>query len=387
MENEIKLLKEKTISSLIPEKLRIYLEMLIVVLVLHQEGVLKYILFSIYVIYKMFKYNVRFCKKDFLIIMPHLVFGIFGVLLSLTSNYVFLAFKEFLFLIVPIFGAVVLFLSSNNKSGLYVDAIFEAIFTVFLVDGIKIFNITDLMESTYAFIFGIFLIYYAYKKKPLMFLVSCVAVVLSAKRIVWASSIICVFLLYIFTRKRISLKIEKKFDKFLTLLSFVVPIILLVYVFWIINGEISSFMYQHNINSMGRLTVWEYFSQYCSFSLTYVGKGLGYVQNILNELNNPFFARIHNDILLYYIQFGFLGFFVFFYLHIFVIIVLFKDKKLNYKSSITLLLFVLFELLCYCTDNISIYINFLFPLYFIMMHIINSRKVVKNENNNYNNFV
>ncbi len=69
------------------------------------------------------------------------------------------------------------------------------------------------------------------------------------------------------------------------------------------------------MNSMGRLNVWEYFAQFYKFSPAYIGLGLGSVQQLLDVLNNAYFARIHNDILMYYIELGFVGFAIFIYMH------------------------------------------------------------------------
>lgn len=83
----------------------------------------------------------------------------------------------------------------------------------------------------------------------------------------------------------------------------------LLWIYLIHNGSVETFMLKYHIDDNFRLYMWNYFENDYSFSLAYWGRGLCYTDIIIGY--DHLFSRaitLHNDILRFYIGWGFLPF-------------------------------------------------------------------------------
>jgi len=346
-----------------------YLEMLAVFVVLSTDGIIKYILFLLWVGIICISSQKRIQAKYFIISIPALFCAIWGTGLAIVNSSISVeTVKEIGFCLAPALGVSLIFCCKNEKKiRNYIDSMFFAIVTIFLINGIRNFSVLDLMESSYAFIFGVYVIYYLYYKNHKLLIISSLCTLLADKRIVWGAVFVGVAIVVILFRKKYNSKnFYKNAKHVIIIIGTITTVCLLLYVYLIRSNFMSDFMLTHGINPMGRLDVWDWFSKYYSFSPTFIGIGLGNVKEYLITLGNTFFDRLHNDILMYYIELGFVGSAIYFYLHFYIQIRLLKHRVINYKQVIILITFTIYTFVCYCTDNISIYIHYLFPYYVLI---------------------
>ena len=109
-----------------------------------------------------------------------------------------------------------------------------------------------------------------------------------------------------------------------------------------------------NLNSNGRLKIYERIMNEFKFSLGYMGKGLGVIENLLEHWNIPTFANLHNDLMKFYIEIGFWGLFIYllsYYVMFYLTEKIAGDSAMMYLLGILSYTFVLFA-----TDNVSIYL-------------------------------
>lgn len=360
--------------------LYIYLEMLILFLIFRSDGIIKYIVFIVWIAYKILKNRKPIIKQEWIITVPAWFCALYGGLLAIIQGATFETVKEIGFVAVPVVATCVIYnFEGKHKAEKYIDSIFFAIITWFVIFGIRTFTIADLMESSYAFILGAYTVLYFYRKRYKLLILAAICTFLAGKRIVWGAVLISVILIMLLFRRRYETKnYHRKALRSVRIIYILSTSALLLFVYIIRSGFLFSFMISHHVNSMGRGDMWNYFSQYYTFSPLFLGLGLGKVQVILNQIGNTFFGRLHCDILMYYIEFGFLGFILYIYSHFYVIIWLIKSHIIDYKKTILLMTLLIYTLLCFCTDNISIYIHYLFPYYMIFEHIIFSNESLTN---------
>lgn len=370
----------------------IYLEMLLIFLILRQNGFLKYIIFLFWILYKALK-NKRFHLNSLgYLLLPSLVCVILGGIISIFHKPNFETFREICFVIIPTFGAYVLgSIYDEKKIKKYIYASFQAIVTLFIIFGIGTFTVENLMESTYAFIFGIYVLYFLCCKNYKYMFLSIICMILADKRIVWGAVVVGSIVLVVLSKKKWERNNNlKRAQRIVGAVGMLSTVLMLLFVFMCRYGIIAKIMYSLNINSMGRLDVWNYFSKYYNFHIGYTGIGLGGVKQILNLLGNKHFDRLHNDILLYYIELGFGGFFIFIFSHFQMINHFIRERIITYKNAMDIIVLIVYTLVCYCTDNISIYIHYIFPLYLIMCDFLKKERKpgeAKDEIFNNNNFI
>lgn len=103
---------------------------------------------------------------------------------------------------------------------------------------------------------------------------------------------------------------------------------------------------------MGRVKMWEYISNYMSFTPYYFGKGYGFTLRKLSE--NYFEYVLHSDILRFYVELGFIPFVIWEYLNLFYIKN--KIKKMFSKKEATFsFLIISYLFILHFTDNTTNY--------------------------------
>lgn len=147
---------------------------------------------------------------------------------------------------------------------------------------------------------------------------------------------------------------------------------------------IYTFIQKNNINSMARADLWKGIEGTYEFGITFVGRGIGFVSKwmdnywmTLNINGLTGSMGIHNDILKYYIELGFLGLCAYFYT------LLYWNAKriflrIGHKETFIYFVLTLFQMLIWFTDNISIYHNFLWIMYLLFFSLIGSKEKLNN---------
>ena len=221
-----------------------------------------------------------------------------------------------------------------------------------------------------------YLLYLAYmkkinSKKAAIYIGIClVIIILSMIRIVFLTCGIVVILFLILKRK------NKNRLRYVTFFSIVLILISYIYIYCIKVGILYGFLDKYNINSMARTELWSGISSQYDFSLMYMGHGLGFVSiwmdnnwRYLNINGLTQTTGLHNDILKFYIDLGFVGNLVY------MINLLYFNtkrifKKINRNSAMLYFVLIVLQILMWFTDVVSIYHNFQWIFYLIVFSLL-----------------
>lgn len=152
----------------------------------------------------------------------------------------------------------------------------------------------------------------------------------------------------------------------------------ILYIYIIRNGYLRFLVETYDIQTMSRLTAYEYFYEYYKISPAFMGQGLGFVMGKLQLAGNQLFGigDLHNDILKMNIELGFIGAILFF-----VNLVKFQTNRLirsyGYKVGVNYFTLVVYTMLLCFTDNILRYNTYLIVLFMIpyVCHLKEKMKV------------
>lgn len=338
-------------------------------------GSIKYLLvlgiagFLFVIMHKQADYTNRF-----LIILPWLFYVLWGMSICVVrQSFCSQSGKQVMFYLIPYVLAFTVATYVKEDREIYLDCQFGAITCVFLLWAARAVS----PESQFAFILGAYFVYYFYRRRYAFCAVAFVLLYYADKRIVLLVSIACVG--YIF-----ALRIFKKDEvqKKLTLFAYgCLVLILFAYIAIIKNDTFLQVTSRYKINTMGRSNVYSLMGKFYDFSPTYMGSGIGTVIGMVKSLEYPSYQLLHNDILMFYIELGFIGFLIFWL--IFGGVLKQLSKTLSADGFVLIATLLFYSFLVYTTDNISIYFNYSYSLYVIIfmveqeMRLNNSNKDIR----------
>ena len=306
-------------------------------------------------------------KKHLYILLPGIVYLFFGFIGNIFTGYLnFYSFKQSLLIMVTSVAAMGFhyYTKEINTSFSKIKLMFLAI-AIINLGMIGRFTLTNLLESVYAFIYGIFILYFMMIKDYKFMILSIILCILANKRI--AEGAVIVTLLIII---HLSLHKNKKIIKIL-LTVYILGFILFSYyiVYASLNGQLISFLRKLSVFSMGRDFIWGLFSSDCRFDITYFGQGIGYVSSKLEFLNYSGSGNMHNDLFATYIEIGFLGFGFWILSYFYFVNKLYKLNNNSIKTLIILMGCIFYTMIIYTTDNTLIYIEYWLPLILIFLEV------------------
>lgn len=310
------------------------------------------------------------------IAIPAAVYVILGSFAGIFhGTYQFEAAKIILYTMLSFLLAFSMFAYYGKDMSRIVDVQFYSCSVVYLSLTI-VYMVTRFsrVESTFAFVFGIFTIYYAYKKRWRMFVIATVFMYLADKRIVLLAvmaSLCLMGVLWFFENNK----------KLVWAVWGGVIALVYGYLYLIYSGVMAAFCWGANINTNGRVEMYSRMANEFEFSPGFFGEGLGVVENLLEFWNVEKFANLHNDLLKFYIELGFLGLLL--YLLSYCILFHLAGKEFG-KSKMCFLLGVsVYSMMLYATDNVSIYVMYLLPMYSVFFAVLSSderKKLEEKEN-------
>ena len=294
--------------------------------------------------------------------LPVVIYVFLGSLSALISvNIQSETLKVILYKLVPLFFSICMFFCYQNDLEHMVHIQFLGSCLAYKIfDAPFVYTLTT-WESVYAFTFGIFVIYYAYRKNWRMFALAVFFLILGEKRIgiLAAVAALCVMLL------------AKTFRYNMKLILGIWGVIITAiyaYLYAIYSGAMEAFCWAANINTNGRVEIYSRMANEFEFSFGHLGKGLGTVEYLLEHWNVAMYGNLHNDLLKIYIELGFLGFLI--YLLSFGVLFYYIGKRIGNSRSCFLLGLIVYTMLVFATDNISIYMIYLIPLYSVMLAVV-----------------
>lgn len=289
------------------------------------------------------------------IILPTIVYIAMGSGSALfATNSQVTTVKVIMYLTVPLLFAFSMYICYGEHMHHIVDMQFVGSLLAYAVFDAPYFAKIFHWESIYAFTFGIFAIYYAYQKKWKQFVIAGLFVFFAEKRIAVLAILIALFLMGVVWLFRQNKKLVLFFWGIVTIAVY-------GYLYLIYSGIMEAFCWGANINTNGRVEIYSRMAQEAWFSLSYFGKGLGVVEHLLECWNITTFVNLHNDLLKFYVELGFLGLVV--YLLSYGVVFVITEKWFGKSQMCFLFGIVTYTFVLFATDNVSIYLIYLIPLY------------------------
>ena len=164
---------------------------------------------------------------------------------------------------------------------------------------------------------------------------------------------------------------EKRRNILQNIISSFIIIGIFVFIYLVVNRILSVYVYAHGIDTMGRIKMWDYISQYAKFDFSYLGKGYSFSNLMLEQARVHVYQghtyALHSDILKIYVDLGFVSLLFWsiynllvfpklirkrygykianlsWFLIVFLVILYFTDNAINYFITQTIFCYVLFE--------------------------------------------
>lgn len=338
---------------------------LLINLIGYRSGILKYLLaifiIGLILISKIYTKNNRELRLKYLVILLlpslfYIIYSLIAVLFNGDFNHYIFYIKDSLFIILPV--ALAFFIVNIFKGKQICEYMFYSIILSFFIMELRSLDIENLMESPYCFIFGVYVLYFIYKRNNKNIIISLIMVFLSNKRIVWGALFLSVIIWYIIK--------NRKNNKLNCIIEILVIIGIYMYIYIVKSGTLRYIFREYGINDQGRLHLYSLFESRYNIDILFMGRGLGYVQYILDSINYPI-NLLHNDLLANYIQLGCISLLIYLMLIFFTCRFL---RKINREFSTYYFIIILYTLMLGATDNVTIYFIYLLPLYLIVFYEI-----------------
>ena len=294
--------------------------------------------------------------------IPSVIYVVLGGLSSLFSVHFYAeTLKTMVFWLVPVLIAFSLYVYFKEHMSDIVIYEFVATCVVYLgPKGRELIGATR-YESIYAFSFGIFFVYFFYEKKWALCLLSLGLMNFADKRIALLASAAAIFVMVI-----------QWFFRYNKKLMYIIWGAMIVgifgYVYLTYSGILQYFSKGLGINTNGRMVMYEKIANWFGTKPVICGQGLGVIEKLLVHWNVSAFQNLHNDLLKFFIELGLVGLLIF--LLSYILVFYLSEKYIGAKETSFLLSMTIYTMLLLFTDNVSIYIVFLIPLYSVYFAIL-----------------
>lgn len=299
-------------------------------------------------------------------ILTYLMTGIIGSLISV--NIYTNTLKIILFWLIPLIFSFSLYLYRGVNISKIIDIQLFASCLAYIMNNGRFIMKFFCVESTFAFSFGAFFLYYVYKKRWGLCSIAALFMYMTDKRI----SILAVaaaLLVLVITKL---FRNDKRIAYFIWIL---VTAAVNGYIWIICSGTLEKFCKAIGIDTSGRVKIYRQIVEWFDAPVLFTGQGLGIVEIILDIWNIKSFSNLHNDLLKFYIELGVIGLLIFLISYgvmFFLIGKRFGNDKMCFILSMTI-----YSIILFATDNVSIYILYLIPLYSIQLAVLTDQKTGK----------
>ena len=230
-------------------------------------------------------------------------------------------------------------------------------------------------ESTRAFIYGAFVIYFLIKDDWLFCAFAAVFCYISDKRIALVGVVAAVFFVIAVAVITRAFRIDTRRIFFITAILGTVTAYTMTYL--IHTGLLVGFLEGHGISSTGRDTIWGIFRQFAQFAIGFTGQGLGFVTSKLEEfkisMSHSWFKNLHSDFYTGYIDLGFFGFGIWILSYFWAYGNLTKPVQDDDRPLLFAMGAIVYTFILYLTDNVLIYYEYWFPVNIMLLDLVNRR--------------
>ena len=239
-------------------------------------------------------------------------------------------------------------------------------------------NYVELHEIAY--IIGLYIVFhlFIYKIKKIRISKGMMIALLFFFFIAWKRiGIFAVVLLgvygYFFYRKK-----PHKKAFYLLITGIVMVIVCHLYVSMSASNELALLLRARGINMMGRDIIYSYFRRFCTYSLDFIGRGVGFTGRQFDFVtsadlyNMASVKAMHNDFFKIYIELGFIGYAV--WCAYWTIRIPSKIKnKIDVNAAFSCMLLIMYTFILYTTDNTDTYFNYQLQLGLLISFICYSK--------------
>lgn len=333
--------------------------------VLNSGGADKYILVMVIGLMILWFCRTKVYKFDyyFYLMIPVALYCGLGLILSFFGGTRTLwTLKTVSFWVLPPVFTYVLGLAYEKDRYHMVDVQFYGAMIYYCVTNWREILAVGSFESTFAFVFGLFSIYYAYRHRWGCMLMAVGLMYVADKRIATLAVVACLLLMVVMKLLKYSKKIIYVFWGFWSMA-------VATYLYSICSGFFAVLCERYHIDTNTRLDVYLLVAEQIPDKYMF-GKGLGTANEMLAGLLDPetfqrWFNNPHNDFLKIYVELGAIGLFLILMSYFFVYY--FVGKKVKQQSLSQLFVVTIYFMMLMTTDNVSIYILFLIPMYSICL--------------------
>jgi len=209
------------------------------------------------------------------------------------------------------------------------------------------------------------------KKEWGKILITVLLIILAHKRIELFALVICLILLFITRHKR---ALEEK--------SYLIGMfgIILGYALFVYNGGFGVVMDLLGVDSLGRVDVYVAMIDSLNSDDLVRGKGLGWIIEHLIEVDNNWrgYSDLHNDVLKFFIELGVFGGTIFWFLWIIVVPINLIKESSHYQKL--MLVFILYNVILFFTDNVIRYMLVNISFYQIVFMEVDQKTLNKRKN-------
>lgn len=342
----------------------------------NQSGSLKYIAaIGITLLLLLFSRKEIKLRNTF-ILMPCLVYIILGLVGNVVSGYFdFYTLKMGMFLLVPSAFALIVY----EKGVLEGIDICRTVFLGYALYSITTFTFSPfsvVVESTRAFVYGLFAIYFLTKKDWGFCVAAVLLCFISHKRIGFIGMLAVLCMIPV---ADLLLKYFKRIKSKAVWITFgVLCTIAAYYIAYMVHTQcILLFFDAVHLDPSGRQTIWGEYQQFADWNVCFTGHGLGFVISKIEDMKvlmyaGTCFENLHCDFYRGYIELGFLGFGIWIISYFQSYYSLTKTSEEKNKALIFALSAIAFTFILFITDNVLSYIEYCVPLNLMLLDMTNS---------------
>lgn len=203
-----------------------------------------------------------------------------------------------------------------------------------------------------AFCLGAYLIYMLYKPRKniiyfILLFLSLFCFLSAFKRI--AIIAILVALVFGYLLKFIAHYNKKTASRLVTFFTFVVILLLIVYIS-LIKMDAFELLEKAGINTSGRVEIYNAVDDFYEFNPGFLGNGIGFLTYQLNTFMNVDVASVHNDFLQHFIDLGFWGYIIWL-ISMTLVRVWYFGRNGNVENAIITFILTLYLIIVSTTDN------------------------------------
>ena len=341
---------------------------------MQQAGMTKYIVFALFLLPFLFFGREKIRLRSAYILMPSLVYITLGLVSSAASGFFdFYSFKMGLLLMFPAVFSLVLY-EKGDFEGM---DICRTVFLSYVLYTIFFSYTYHIAESTRAFVFGMFAVYFLIKRQWVFCALAVFVCYYSDKRIALMGmfAVFCfaaaAYLLLKLWRTVSSRKLWIAFGLFCTAAAYVVT-------FMVHSGALIALFEKVHIDPWGRQTIWGAFRQFADMNVGFTGHGLGFIMSKMDELrvwmvDDRWFQNLHCDFYRGYIELGFFGLGIWMLSYFRSYYKLTQDTEKNNTILIFAFSAIAYTFVIFITDNILTYFEYWVPLNLMLLDMAYSR--------------